>query len=322
MTRALPAVASLVVLAVLAGAGCRRKERPVIAVVPKAQAHVFWQTVHAGAVAAGRELGVDIRWNGPASEIDFSRQISVVDDFINQRVDGIVLAPTHGEALAPVVERAAAEGIPVTIFDSGIQTDKYLSYVSTDNYKGGVLAAERMIQLLPDGGRIAVVGTIPGSVSTTEREKGFQETIAAKAKKIRIVTLQYGMSDRAKSLAVAEDILTAHPKLDALFCSNESGTIGAVQGAKSKDVAGKLKIVGFDSSPTVLEDLAAGYIDSLVVQNPFRMGYLAVETLVRNLRGETPEKRIDTGATLVTASNLQDREIQDLINPPIGKYLK
>ena len=120
----------------------------------------------------------------------------------------------------------------------------------------------------------------------------------------------------------AEDILTAHPKLDAMFCSNESGTIGVVQGAKSKGVAGKLRIVGFDSSPTVLEDLEAGSIDSLVVQNPFRMGYLAVETLVKNLRGETPEKRIDTGATLVTAANLKDRAIQDLINPPIDQYLK
>ncbi len=318
----MPALGLLLLFALLAGPGCRQRQRPVIAVVPKAQAHVFWQTVRAGAVAAGRELGVDIRWNGPASEIDFSRQISIVDDFINQRVDGIALAPTHGESLLPVVERAAREKVPVTIFDSGIQTGKYLSYVSTDNYKGGALAAERMIELLPGGGRIAVMATVPGSVSTTEREKGFQDTIARKAGKIRIVTLQYGMSDRARSLAVAEDILTAHPDLDAMFCSNESGTIGAVQGAKSKGVAGKLKIVGFDSSPTVLEDLEAGYIDSLVVQNPFRMGYLAVETLVRHLRGETPEKRIDTGATLVTAANLKDKTIQDLINPPTGQYLK
>lgn len=322
MKRTRIVVGLVLMLGLLAGIGCRRKERPVIAVVPKSQSHVFWQTVHAGAVAAGRDLGVDILWNGPAAETDFSRQVSIMDDFINQRVDGIALAPTHGESLLPVVERAAREKIPVTIFDSGIETDKYLSYVSTDNYKGGVLAAERMIQLLPNGGRIAVIGTVPGSVSTTEREKGFQETVAQKVKKINIVTLQYGMSDRAKSLAVAEDILTAHPNLDALFCSNESGTIGAVQGAKSKGVAGKLKIVGFDSSPTVIEDLEAGNIDSLVVQNPFRMGYLAVETLAKNLHGEVPAKRIDTGATLVTAANLKDKVIQDLLNPPIDKYLK
>ncbi len=322
MTRNRIGLALLALVCLLGAGSCRKKERPVIAVVPKAQAHVFWQAIHAGAVAAGQALGVDILWIGPSSEIDFSRQIGITDDFINQRVDGIVLAPTHGEALVPVVERAAREGVPVTIIDSGIQTDKYVSYVSTDNYKGGAVAAERMAAILPKGGRIAVIATVPGSVSTTERERGFQDTIAQKAKTIEIVTMQYGMSDRAKSLAVAEDILTAHPDLSALFCSNESGTIGAVQGVKSKGVAGKVKIVGFDSSPTVVEDLQAGNIDSLVVQNPFRMGYVAVETLVDQIRGKPPAKRIDTGATLVTAANLKDPAIQELINPPIGKYLK
>jgi ribose transport system substrate-binding protein len=309
-------------LALLTGVSCRKEDKLVVAVVPKGQAHIFWQTVHAGAVAAGLELGVEVRWNGPASEIDFTRQINIVDDFINQRVDGIALAPSHGESLVPIVERAAQERIPVTIFDSGIQTEKYLSYVSTDNYNGGILGAQRMGQILPGGGKIAMIGTIPGSVSTTERENGFRETLARQFGNLQIVEFQYGMSDRAKGLAVAEDILTAHPDLSGIFCSNESGTLGAVQAAKSKGVAGKLKIVGFDTSPTLIEDLQAGSIDSLVVQNPFRMGYLGVRTIVDHIRGKSPEKRIDTGATLVTASNLKDQEIQDLVNPPIEKYLK
>ncbi len=321
MQRLRIAMAAALIAGWMSAVSCAKKERPVIAVVPKGQAHVFWQAVHAGAIAAGRDLGVDILWNGPASEIDFSRQIGIVDDFINRRVDGLVLAPAHGESLVPVVERANAEGIPVVILDSGIQTDRYVSYVSTDNYKGGAAAAERMIGILPRGGKVAVMATIPGSVSTTEREKGFQETLARKAPNIRIAALQYGMSDRARSLAVAEDILTANPDLAAIFCSNESGTIGAVQGAKSKGVAGKLKIVGFDSSPTVIEDLEAGLIDSLVVQNPFRMGYLGVDSVVRQLRGSPPDRRIDTGATLVTRANLKEPSIQELLRPPIEKYL-
>ncbi|PYV31837.1 MAG: sugar ABC transporter substrate-binding protein, partial [Acidobacteria bacterium] len=289
---------------------------------PKAQAHIFWQTVHAGAIAAGRELGVEIRWNGPASEIDFTRQINIVDDFINQRVDGIALAPSHGESLVSIVERAAQERIPVTIFDSGIQTEKYVTYVSTDNYKGGVLAARRMGEILREGGKIAMIGTIPGSVSTTERENGFRNTVQQEFPKLQIAAFQYGMSDRAKGLDVANDIMTAHPDLAGIFCSNESGTVGAVQAAKSKGVAGKIKIVGFDTSPTLIEDLEAGNIDSLVVQNPFRMGYLAVKTLVDYIRGKPPEKRIDTGATVVTAANLKEPAIKELVNPPIQKYLK
>src|SRR5436309_9204832 len=123
--------------------------------------------------------------------------------------------------------------------------------------------------------------------------------------------MQYGMSDRAKSMAVAEDMMTANPNLDAIFCSNESGTIGAVQAAKSKGMAGKLKIVGFDSSPTLVEDLRAGSIDSLVIQNPFRMGYLGVQAIVNRLQGKDPQRRIDTGATVVTASNLTDTAVQE-----------
>src|SRR6266705_6290010 len=156
---------AVLLLAILGLSGCNRRTALVIAVVPKAEAHIFWQTVHAGAIAAGRELGVEIRWNGPASEIDFTRQINIVDDFINQRVDGIARAPSHGESLVSIVERAAQERIPVTIFDSGIQTEKYVTYVSTDNYKGGVLAAKRMGEILREGGKIAMIGTIPGSVS-------------------------------------------------------------------------------------------------------------------------------------------------------------
>ena len=316
------ACAGLLCVLLLLAASCRKKDKPVIAVVPKSQSHIFWQTVHAGAAAAGKELGVDIRWNGPASEIDFSRQINIVEDYINQRVDGIALAPSHGESMVPVVERAMQEHIPVVIFDSGIKTDKYLSYVSTDNFHAGVMAAERMGELLPQGGRIVVLATLPGTVSTTERENGFRETVEKKFPKVKIVGMQYGMSDRAKSMAVAEDMMTANPNLAAMFCSNESGTIGAVQAAKSKGLAGKLKIVGFDSSPTLLEDVAAGNIDSLVVQNPFRMGYLAVESIVNHLHGKDPEKRVDTGATLVTASNLKQPAIQELLNPQIDKYLK
>lgn len=309
-------------LCLLTATSCGRRDKPVIAVVPKAQSHIFWQTVHAGAVAAGQEFGADVRWNGPASETEFSRQIGIVDDYINQRVDGIALAPTNGESLAPIVERAAAERIPVAIFDSGIKTDQFLTYISTDNYRGGVLAAERMGEVLPQGGRVAVIGTLPGSISTTERENGFRDTLTKKFPKLSIVAFQYGMSDRAKSLAVAEDILTADPKLNAIFCSNESGTLGAVQAAKAKGVVNKVKIFGFDSSPTLVEDLQAGHIDSLVVQNPFRMGYLAVSSLMQNLKGKPPEKRIDTGATVVTTANLKEPAIQELLNPPIDKYLK
>lgn len=312
----------LCLIPLLALTACNRTTQLRIGVVPKGQTHIFWQSVHAGAVKAGNEMGVKILWNGPAAENDLTSEIGIVDDFITQHVDGIAIAPADGQALVPVVEQAYAAHIPVSIFDSGIATDKYISFVSTDNYKGGVMAAQRMAEILPHGGNIAILATAPGSVSTEQREAGFKDTLAKLSPDIKVVAFQFGMSDRAKSLAVAEDILTANPGLSAIFASNESGSIGAVQGAKSHNLAGKVKIVGFDSSPTLVEDLQAGNIDSLVVQNPIEIGYDVVKTLVDHAHGQTPPKRIATNATLVTKANLQDKAIQDLLNPPIQQYLK
>src|SRR5215470_15838970 len=158
----------------------RRGGKPVIAVIPKGVSHFFWQTVHAGAESAARELNVEVAWNGPASETDYSGQINIVEDAINRHVDAIVVAPSHRDALVPIVERAQGQGIPVVIFDSGIGTDHYVSYVATDNRQGGVVAAERLGPRLGGKGQIAVLGVKAGSVSTDEREQGFQQTIKEK----------------------------------------------------------------------------------------------------------------------------------------------
>lgn len=294
---------------------CNQSSPRIIAVVPKGQAHIFWQTVKAGAEAAGKMHGVQILWSGPASEIEISRQINIVEDFINRRVDGLVLAPSDERALVPVIERAAARGLPVAIIDSGAQTESYVSFVSTDNYLGGVQAARRMAEILSGNGDVAIVGVMPGGASTNRREEGFKETIAKEFPGLRIVAFQYGMSDRAKSLAVTEDILTAHPNLNGIFAPNESSSIGASQAVKMRGRGGKVKIVAFDASPSLVADLQEGIIDSLVVQNPYAMGYEGVRALCDRLAGKTPRRRIDTGVTLVTADNLADPEIQELLAP-------
>jgi ribose transport system substrate-binding protein len=303
----------------IAGPACNRKAgagRRTIAVIPKGVSHFFWQSVHAGADAAGKEANVEIVWKGPAQETDYAGQTNIVEDAINRRVDGIVLAPTHKDALVPVVERAAREGIPVTIFDSGIGTENYVSYVATDNRQGGVNAAERLAARLNGKGRVAVLGVKAGSVSTDQREEGFQETIKTKYPGIQIVAFQYGESDRARSLDRATDILTAHPDLEGFFASNESSTVGVVQALKQKGLAGKVVLVGFDSSPNLIEDLRAGAIDSLVLQNPYKMGYEAVKALVAKLDGQTPPRTVDTGVKLLTKENLDTPEMQQLLKTP------
>jgi ribose transport system substrate-binding protein len=316
----LTSLLSTLMLAALLAPACSRAPsgdaKKVIAVIPKGVSHFFWQTVHAGAEAAGQEAGVIIDWKGPAQEINYTDQINIVEDAINRRVDGIVLAPSHRDTLVPIVERARREGIPVIIFDSGIATENYLSYVSTDNRQGGVVAAERLAEKLGGKGKVAVLGNKVGSVSTDERESGFQETIKQKYPGIEIVQFLYGEADRAKSLDRALDILTGHPDLNGLFASNESSSVGAAQAIKQKGLAGKVVLVGFDSSPNLIEDLKAGALDSLVLQNPYRMGYEGVMTLVNKLNGQEVPRRIDTGVKLLTKDNLETPEMQQLIKAP------
>src|SRR5207237_6043282 len=205
------------------------------------------------------------------------------------------------------------EQLPVPFCDPGKSTHSYLSYSATDKRQGGVVAAERLDEKLGGKGKIAILGVKAGSVSTDEREQGFQDTIKQKYPGIEIVAFQYGESDRARSLDRATDILTAHPELEGFFASNESSTVGAVQAIKQKGLAGKIVLVGFDSSPNLIDDLKAGAIDSLVLQNPFKMGYEAVKAMVAKLNGQEPPRQVDTGVKLLTKDNLETQEMQQLL---------
>jgi ribose transport system substrate-binding protein len=289
------------------------KSQKVIAVIPKGVSHSFWLTVKAGADAAGEDLNVKIDWNGPSRETDIAGQINFVENAINRRVDGIVLAPSHGDSLVQIVQRAQRQGIPVTIFDSGISTEDYLSYVSTDNREGGVVAARRMGERLGGKGNVAILGVKKGSVSTDEREEGFAATIKEQFPGIQIVQFLYGEADASKSLASAEDILTAHPDLNGMFASNESSTVGAVRAIRPRNLANQIVLIGFDATPDLVNNVREGAIDSLVLQNPFKMGYEGVKTVVEKLNGKEPQKRIDTGVKLLTKENIDTPEIQQLI---------
>src|SRR5689334_12153655 len=311
----------LLSLVLLASLGCRRSEKPIIGVVPKGANHIFWQTVHAGAIKAAREYGFDIQWNAPSLEIDSSRQIEIVDSMINQHLAGIVLAPVDKSALVAVVERAIRAGIPVSIFDSGIDTENILCYVATNNLEAGRMAARRMGEILGGKGKVGVVGFMAGSASTMQREEGFTSEIRAKFPAIEITGVMFGMADRAKAMAVAENMLTAHADLAGIYADNESSAEGALQAVKSRGASG-VKLVMMDASETLLAALRGGAVDSIVVQNPFRMGYESTRAIGMKLRGETPPKLQDSGATLVLKENLDTPEIKQLLFPDIQQYLQ
>ncbi|MGI8988711.1 MAG: ABC transporter substrate-binding protein [Bryobacteraceae bacterium] len=294
---------------------CNRDTKKRIAVIPKGRAHLFWQSVHAGANAAARETGVEIIWNGPATETDFNGQLQIVDAMINRRVDAIALAPIDKTVMVSVVDRAAAQGIPMVIFDSPVDTRNFVSQVATDNYQAGQVAAQRMAKILNGKGKIAIVAVQPGAASTMAREQGFEDEIKKNDPKIQILDKRYGNADFAQSLAVSENMLTAFPDLNALFASNESSTVGAAQALKSRK--SNVKLVGFDSSPALIEDLKSGLIDSLVVQDPFKMGYESIMAAVTKLKGGTPPKIQNLPPLVVTRENLSDPAVQKRLNPDL-----
>jgi ribose transport system substrate-binding protein len=299
---------------------CNRERKTTIAVIPKGNTTIFWQSVHAGAAKAAIENGVEIIWNGPPSETDYAGQLQITDAMIKRRVDALVLAPIDRKEMVGVVERAARDNVPMVIIDSGIDTEQYVARVATDNYKGGQIAADRVGKLLNGKGTVAIVAVLPGGASTEEREKGFEETIHGKYPNIRIVDKRFGMSDVARSLLVSENILTAHPDLDALFASNEASAMGAAQALRERH-GRKIKLVGFDAGPSLLDDLRSGLVDSLVVQDPFRMGYEALQTAIKKLKGKPVAKTNDLEPKLIDLQNLDEPETQAYLHPDIKKYL-
>lgn len=312
--RSKPFAALAIAIALLACA-CNSSKKKRIAVVPKGTSHVFWLTVRSGAEAAGRKFGVEIIWNGPPLETEYDRQMQIVDSMIAQRVDGLAVAAAERNALNRSLDRAAELKIPVTVFDSGVDSTNYMTFLATDNYEAGKMGARELARLMGGKGTAAMVMHTPGSGSTMDRERGFEDVMKAEFPQIKIVARQFGMSDRSKAMGAAENILTAHPDLNGIFASSEPSSIGAALALKSRSLAGKVKFVSFDSSDTLIEDLKSGTIDAMVVQDPFKMGFEAVKTLVDKLNGQTPPKRIDLPARVVRKADLDKPDVHELLFP-------
>jgi ribose transport system substrate-binding protein len=314
--------------ALAAAAGCKKQQTDAIAVIPKGTTHEFWKSVHAGAEKASQELGVKVIWKGPLREDDREDQIKVVETFINMRVKGIALAPLDSSALVPVVTDAARSGIPVVIFDSDLKKDDKISYVATDNYLGGKLAGEHLGKLLGGKGNVILLRYAEGSESTQQREQGFLDAIG-KFPDIKLVSSnQYAGATTETAFKASENLLTAHKgeggglSVQGIFCPNESSAFGMLRALEDGGLAGKVKFVGFDSSPRLAEAMTKGHLDATVVQDPIKMGYLAVKTLHDHLQGKPVDKRVDTGATLITRDNMGEPRMKELLFPDYKKWLK
>jgi ribose transport system substrate-binding protein len=319
-------------LACLAVSGCGKeaaKNTFTIAVIPKGTTHEYWKSIHAGAVKAQQELAakgvpVEVIWKGPFREDDRDQQIQVVENFTSRKVDGIVLAPLDSQALVNPVASAVQAGIPVIVMDSGLKSDKYLSFVATDNLNGGRLAGEYMAKLLNEKGNVILLRYAVGSASTEEREKGFLD-VMGKFPGIKMISAdQYAGATVESAYQAAQNLLNRYgAEVNGVFCVTELSTIAMTKALRDIGKAGgKVKMIGFDSGSQSVRDMKNGDVQALAVQNPLLMGYLSVMTMVKHLQGEKVESRIDTGVVLATPETMEQPVLRDLLNPPFDKYLK
>jgi ribose transport system substrate-binding protein len=296
-----------------------------IAVIPKGTTHEFWKSVHAGAVKASRELGVDIVWKGPLKEDDLKGQIDVVDSFVAQGVSGIVLAPLSDKGLASSVHRSVEAKIPVVVFDSDLQGEDHTSFVATDNVAAGRMAAEELARRMGDAGNVVVLRYQEGSASTSNREQGFLTGIKTHPNIHVVSDNQYGGATTETAFATSENLLSAQHAgtggVNGIFAPNESTTFGMLLALRKAGLALKIHFVGFDASDKLVQAVRDGTIDALVLQNPFNIGYVAVKTMTSHLRGQPVDKRIDTGARLATRDNLDSPEIHELTQPDLKTWL-
>src|SRR6267154_1534441 len=301
-----------------------------IAVIPKGTTHEFWKSINAGAVKAERELRaqgtkVEIIWKGPLREDDRDQQIQVVENFMTRHVSAMVLAPLDSQALVKPVQNAIKAGVPVVVMDSDLKSDQYVSFVATDNYKGGQLAGEEMGRQLGGKGNVILLRYAAGSASTEAREAGFLEALKAKFPEIKLISSdQHAGATRELAYQASQNVLNRFGReANGVFCPCEPPTIAMTKALRDLGLAGgKVKMIGFDAGSQSVQDMKNGDVQGLVVQNPLLMGYLGVVTAVKHLKGEKVEKRIDTGVVLVTPENMERTEIKDLLYPPLDKYLK
>ena len=287
-----------------------------IAVIPKGTTHSFWKSVEKGARDAGAELGVEIVWKGPLKEDDRAQQIAVVQQFVVDDADAIVLAPLDDTALRNPVRSAMARNKPVVIFDSSLKGEvgkDFISFVATDNFLGGQIAGKELARLLGGKGKVVLLRYQEGSASTSKREAGFLD-IMSKHPGIEVIqSNRYAGATISAAQDTAMNMLDRLREADGIFTSNESATQGMILALRQTGLIRSKTLVGFDTSSFLLSALKRGDVKALVAQNPTQMGYLGVKTAVAQLRGENFEEMIDTGCVLVTKENLDTAEIKAVL---------
>jgi ribose transport system substrate-binding protein len=286
------------------GASVQPKEIE-IALVTKAMDSEFWLVMADGAkAAAAARPGVKLSIVAPDREINIDQQVTILEDQTRKGVKALVVSPAGSAQILSALEQATQRGVPVILVDTDAPFDKKVTYIGTNNRRGGQLAAKGLAEAIGSAhAEVALISGVPGNESQDERALGFIDAVASEYPNLKLVAQQPGNSERALGLTVMENILTAHPNVKGVFATNDQMALGAMEALEARGLRGKVKIVGFDATKEAVQATVEGRLAGSVAQNPFLMGQRGVEAALAALDGKPVEKRIDTGTELVTAAN-------------------
>jgi ribose transport system substrate-binding protein len=303
-----------------------------IVVIPKGTTHEFWKMIEAGVRKAEKEINgagkirVEVIWKGPLKEDDTTDQVELARTFLNRDVAGMVLAPLDRRALVGPVAEWKAAGRPVVILDSGLDGESgkdFVTYVATDNYRGGVLAARRLAEVLEEKGKVILLRYQVGSESTEQRERGFLDTLEKEFPNIRVISKdQYAGATEQEAFEKSQNLLTRFAgEVDGIFCPNESSAAGMLGALTQAGLAGEVRFVGFDAGAKLVKGLREHKVHGLVLQDPVKMSYEGVQALIAHLEGKELPTYIDTGVVVATPENMERPELQALHSPDLSQWL-
>lgn len=299
-----------------------RAQEPTIPIIVKDTTSFYWQIVLAGARKAGQDLHVKVPELGAQSESDINGQITILENAVAEHPAAVVIAPTQFKALgAPITE--AAKKVKIIGIDSAADSHAFTSFLTTDNVKGGEVAADALAEAIQKTygkaeGEVALITSLPGVGSLDQRAKGFKQELAAKYPGLKLVADKVADGQATTGLNIMTDLITANPKLRGVFASNLIMGQGAGQAVAENKAQNKIKLVAFDSDDKLVKFLKDGVISALVVQDPYRMGYDGIKTALAASKGEKVEAFVDTGANLITTANMNDERSQQLLNPKVN----
>ena len=276
-----------------------------VAIVAKSTRTEFWLSVFAGAQAAAAEYNVELDISGPETEEDYETQNRMVAEAVDAGAEALVFSAIDYENNAAAIDAAAAAGVRIVAIDSNVDSAAVQTYIGTDNYAAGQMAAQAALDAVDGELTVGIVNYDISSANGQERERGardlFEESGRAQVA-ARINTL----AEAGRAQADTEELLRAHPDINVLLAFNEPTSVGAAAAVAAQDLSDAVFLVGFDSNLATVEGLQNGSVDELIVQNPYAMGYLGVESAYRLLSGQggSLAPTVDTATSIVDLENL------------------